>query len=389
MVISMRKIYFPQQLKSEVLKLEKQFGSLQNSGIVSQARLEEIIKQIVNCEETELQLYAFTLSKLELKAVAMYIKNNFLKVDLSKVFEIFVIIDSFYCFQIIYETWQLNYKEPYDYHFVKRVIEHYEDDIVLRYQIPDVRILASWMSSEKSEEHISQYLADKCNGLDDLHMELKKLGLDERYALYKDIQSVYLCYCNENTYVRIGDQRLLECMRAVNLESQRNIMYNFLRVVNYDKFDQFENIANYAYSSLFGSETDSLYRKTIGQTSEGIRLSYKALINVFWLLKLFGRDARSQFWRKYIKKFKVDYYSEHNMLLMAFRRSIVVEFKEIGPIYFFDADYFYENIKKKMSYKNTVDLKWDLRNISDYKYMKEHRGYWQYAVNAALRRYAL
>ena len=132
-----------------------------------------------------------------------------------------------------------------------------------------------------------------------------------------------------------------------------------------------------------------MYNKTIGNQSEEIQRAYNALINVFWLTKLFGRDRRSRFWKKYIKNFTVRYFSAHDMLLMEFNRCSIIEFKQTGPIYFFDSDYFdMVYVKKRLSQK-TVDLKSDMYYDSKVKFRKVHQGYWESEVAHLLNIFAL
>ena len=386
----MRKIYYPQKLNKEVIKLEKIFGSSAEKNHVSKKRLEQIIRGIINCSnEDELKLYVFALSKPELKAVAIYMKSNYLHVDLNKILDAFVVTDAFYCFQIIYDTWQQNYRKPYKKEAVLHLVKHYNDNIVEKYNLNDVSVIATWMSNKDAEVSICKYLAPGCESIEIFEKRLEQIQIKKKYSLHKNIMGIFLCYCDAEVYLGLGDEVLLSHIKVLDLEQQRKILYNFLVVVNPDHFDKFEILAQYAYDRLFGGRADNLYKETMGKQPENIKEAYDALINIFWLIKLFGRDRRSRFWKKYIREFKVRYYSAHDMLLMEFNRCSVIEFKSMGPIYFFDTDYFSKAyVKKGMSQKTPV-FKSDLYYDSKAIYRKTHQGYWERDVAHMLNLFAL
>lgn len=386
----MRKIYYPQKLGKAVLDLKDIFDSSEERYSINKSRLEEIIYGIVGCEsEKKLRLFVLALTKAELKAVAVYIKSNYLKVDANRLLDAFIVVDAFFCFKILYESWQQAYKNPFDFNAIRKVIMHYQDDIIEEYHMQDVNTLAIWMSSNSAEIEVCKYMAAGCSDENSFLAKLRDLQLNENYMLYRDVKGIFLEYCGPKVYLNMGDTGLLNSIKTRNLESQKNIMYNFLEKVDEDFYSNFPDLAIHVHDRLFGAYNDMLYQNSIGQKPEVLRNSYNTFINIFWILRTFGNGMRAKFWKRFVKHFNAEYYSRHDMLLMKFNRCVVIEFKEMGPMYFFDEEVFRRNYQEKQFYKKTVDLKWELRNNEEYIVMKEHRGDWQQYVDQYLNAYAL
>lgn len=386
----MQNIYYPKKLHDEVARIKKEYESTLDGTQIIKERVEQIILRIVGCsDEDELRFLALTFTKAELKAVAMYTKNNYLHVDLNKVISIFTIVKSFDCFKIVYDIWQINYTNPYSYDIISKLINCYRDEIKSSFEINNVDIIAEWMSSENADVLIGREMTRQSSSIDIFNINLSKYKLNRRYALYRNIQAEFLCSCDSKIYLDMGDDVLYETMSALNMEYQRSIMFNFLRFVDANMFSRFETVAEHAHDRLFGDPADSTYKKYMANQPEQVKKAYEYLINVFWLIKLFGRDRRSRFWKKYIKDFTVRYYASHDMLLMEFRRCVVIEFKEVGPAYFFDKEFFEKNYIRYRISKKTIDFKWDLKNLKEYLYRKEHRGYWESDMIYQLEKFAL
>ena len=388
----MIKNYFPEKLNSEVKKLSDKFDKIKQDKPVLRNRLKEIIYTIVEIkDEDDLKLFSYGLTKSELKAVANYMQNNYLNVDLNSLIRVFIIINDFSYFKIIYNSWQSNCIKPYDKEVIIKLLSNYKADIANEYNIKEINVLAQWMSSYDAAALIYDFINKKykINTIKDFELQLSQLQINNQYLLYRKIKAEFLLNCNRTVYLNMGDMKLYKAIHQLNLEYQRKVLYNFLEVIDTDDLGDFETIAEYSHDELFGDINDSIYRQTIKKQSSLIQTNYNILINIFWLIRLFGRDRRSRFWKKYIKKFNVNYYRAHDMLVMKFKRCSVIEFKEVGPAYFFDTDVLNRNYLNSRLNQSTQEFKYDLRNNEEYLYIKEHRGGWERYISQHLYKYAL
>lgn len=381
----MQKVYYPEKLKTESEKLKERFGSGTSRRMMSRDNLRELIENIVNHDSADLDFFKLVLKKYQIEAIAKYIQKNAYGVDISNLLKLIVIMNDFKYFDIIYKNWQKEIDIPFKDENIIMLTEYYGSEIDKMYHILPNQ-LKFWMCNKDVADSMGKTLFDNCNSKSDFELIAKKAHIDKNTMLYNCIEQNFYCYCSERAFTDTGDIELCYLIEKLVNEKAYRIIYHFLDVVSPNHYDKFERLATHA-KDLIGEINSLKYDATVGKQSEHIRESYKALLNMYWMLRLFGQDDRSKFWKRYISDFTVQYYSNHDMLLMDFGMHYITEFKTVGVIYIFEKDYFKNIYLRNISTERTNLLKSKMRSDDKHIFMQEHRGNWQRKVMIAINKY--
>lgn len=381
----MQRIYYPEKLKQEGQKLKERYGKGKCHKALSKKELKELILDIVKHNSEDLDIYKIILKEYQIEAVSKYIQRNIYEVDISNLLKLIVIMDDFHYFDIVYQSWQQDFDIPFENVQLKLLTSHYAGDIQKNYNL-NAKQLNSWMTNKDADRLVGKALFYNCASKTELNSVAENVHLDRNKSLFKYIEQDFYSYCSEKAFIATGDAELCYFMKQLTDEKFFGILYHFLDVVSPEHYDSFEGIATYS-NDMIGQIDSRKYNDTIGRQTEHIKESYKALMNMYWVLRLFGKDSRSIFWKRYIKDFTVQYFDTHDMLLMDFGRHYITEFKTVGVIYIFEKKYFTNVYRAKMASYKTQLLKSDMRSDDKKLFMQEHRKNWQLKVMNAIDKY--
>lgn len=383
----MIKPYKPRHLNNEIDNLRKRFDPGRPIPPSSDKELKALLEKIVACKnDKELKRLSIVLTNAQIAGIAGCIKTNPYNVDIHKVIRLFVVSHNERAFHTIYEDWQNDFRNPFQQTDIYPLIVEYKEYIsndlnTCRFLPLNDNTLYQYMTNNKADESIAKELAGTSNSNTQFLKRLKQTSILENSVLYTEITKLFMLVCKGSVFLDLGDTELVRLLRKEPENTAGRILIHFLDVVKISNYPNFIQLAQFAYAF----RNTHYFKNSQLTTDNRIKHKYDSLVNLIWLIKVL-EDNRLYFWNEYIAHFKARYFSQHEMLLMDFGKYYAVEFKEVGPVYFFEKDYYYKRYLKHGLPGNTVDLKRKMRNdTTPIKYMKEHRGYWQDEVHSALK----
>lgn len=380
--------YFkPLRLQHEVQVLEEKFKAESDDGrledTLAKADLEKLIHKIVSCPAEELRGFAFSLTKRELLCVAGYLRSNYLHVPLKQVFLVLEYADNAEIFKKLFAVWQERYTQPFQHDEIDRCVDHYAPHI-FKSSVSSEE-LKHWMTDRDADQDVARFINInmKADGKEDFERKMHEISISSKSLLGINVRLNFYASCKRTDYLLLGDMELSGLLHKTEIQNARSIIVNFLEKMQEEDYEKFYHVAD-AAKSFFGEPYSAKCHGLMKAFSPEIEGAYNAFINQFWLIKLFGNDRRSRFWKKYISKFKAEFNSRHNLLIMDFGNMYATEFMEVGVIYFFPKDYFDKRVRMELYSSSTQELKHDMRHFFNHIFMKEHRGNWEYDVRVAL-----
>lgn len=380
--------YFkPLRLQHEVQILEEKYKAESDDGrqedTLAKADLEKLIHRIVSCPAEDLRAFAFSLTKQELLCTAGYLRSNYLHVSLQPIFRVLEYADNVSAFKKVFAVWQERYTQPFQYDEIDHCVDHYASRIFK--STVSSETLKQWMTDRDADQDVARFINSnmKADGKEDFERKMQEILISSKSLLGINVRLNFYASCKRTDYLLLGDMELSGLLHKTEIQNARNIIANFLEKMQEDDYEKFYHVAD-AAKSFFGEPYSAKCHGLMQGYSQAIERAYNAFINQFWLIKLFGNDRRSRFWKKYISKFKAEFNRKHNLLIMDFGNIYATEFMEVGVIYFFRKEYFEKRVRMNLKLSNTQDLKHDMRHFFNHIFMKEHRGNWEYDVRIAL-----
>jgi len=379
--------YYPQHLHAQLEKLKQEFNEKQDYvAQFSNDDLEALIMKIVNCDASELRFYTYSLTRRELACIASYIPINGYKVKRKNLLMLFAKSDKFSYFETIYKGWQNNYKKRFFPDDIGAVIYHFQGELKNKYHL-DAESLLKWMSLPDADFKVCRYVLNEIKLKSEMTMEdcLEYIGISSGSKLGKDVLMRKYFVCGIEEYRKLGDSDFRTMLHPMAAADATAILRNFLEVMTPKDYQTFYKTSGLA-KDCFGVPDTTKYNQTVGQMSEKAKRSYTAWINYYWLIEMFGSDARSQFWKNYIGRFTAKHYPTHNILAMEFENIVAIEFMEMGYAYLYDKQVFHRYVEMHIHRDITVEFKQYLNNQSQYLFRKKHGGNWQWDMANQLAR---
>ena len=360
--------------------------------------LKQLIYSLVSLEESKIKVTACCLSDRELELLAGYIPYNYYGVKMANLFSIFKERSNDRLCQVLYIQWQNSYQNESCNSFLedlalsdecfKRLIKNYN---MIPY--PFISILRDRNIAVRfGKEARDRYFVNRVL----LSERLAYFGIRKTSTLYADCEFLYYTFCRKDDYLNINKYDLLNIVKKYNANGTKTLklfLQNFLEMLSLNELYPFIEIARFLHSVIGDNKTDTKKFKAFFEGfNQKLIQKYIDWINRYKIEEYFGNDERSNFWKQY-RFVSVQKHKFSNSVIMEFRNYYAVEFlgQAMGPIYLYRRDDFEKNIFHRFRLKDNQQLRQELyhlfrkrkeQNKEELKNRMEHRGYWQYTVNA-------
>lgn len=395
----MELFYFPKKLelaREQIVQIHSTVAEAKEAEVDS-GSFKELLMKIVSLEEYAVEGFSYTISRKELLLLGIYLPRNQYEVNLRNVYLIFRYHLNESVMRAIFEQWQKYYTKREN----ARIFAMIANQPVMRQKleemaeltpmsieacIPSGRVVELFSSTATAGNYGAQ-----CDTIENYEEMLERVGLKLEYALGKACKKEFYLVCSGKAYMKMGEGRLLNEIMPLGKESKKRFLLNLLRRLENQELNRFFRIADY-YFNLTGSYGMDSFRQYFAQVPQDLVNKYIAWINRLNINRVFMQDASSdriRFWMKYAddRNVRVSYMKPHNCLIFEFKRSMFIEFAEIGPVYEYDTTYYERCVHRELIRETkTTELKSWLRNVSNYEMLKEHRGYWQNEVARKIER---
>lgn len=350
-------------------------------------KLRVLIERIVSLELYQVKQNALALPEDDILLIAGYLPHNYYNVEMKNLFLVFGYRSSQHACEVLYEQWQSAYdNEQCNKYMQKQLVENEKFIMLMRRNnlsesTFDEILNADIIPSRFGMECVNRQFPNGYSLLD----KMNYFGVRENTRLYHDCQFLFYTFCNKQDYLSANKTELLNVIQRYEEVVLKKFLYRFLNMLTLKELERFEEMARY-FSVSLGEITTSKGKAFFEEASIEVKEKYRDWLNRFKINQYFGNDSRSRFWKQYQFK-SVEKFNISNAVLMEFERYYAIEFlgDSMGPIYIYQKDKFENYVRRWMRMFNNAELRQQLFHQPDlYFYRREHRGNWQWIVNAVL-----
>lgn len=395
--MSLRNVFEPKKLLECIkdVKLKHPLIGEAEYDVNIDSTLENLVKKISCLSDIELHKEAPLLSTKEIGMLAYYIPENSLKIaDISGICTILRLRNTERYSSILLNRWETYYQNKPCNLFIKLMAKRDSAmQAALNAKGIDFQRMIKWLD----EGNIPMSIAKDC-ALDErqlpIERKLSAVGIDSQKTLGRQALKSYYLICRADDYLRAGEDMLIEIANTLLDEEFNMFLSNLVKKLSDEQLDSY-----HALAARVWSRTEQVKRRkdfiTLFEGEEALQKKLQGWMNGYQMEDMFlqaeSGNRRLAFWKRYKKNASYVYHDvKRTLLRMEFPSSIVIEFSQAGPLYFFDRQVYKEQIEPSMPRTNKN------RAIADYFYKQyadtcitriEHHGVWETKVKQALRRY--
>lgn len=376
----MIEVYYPNKLiqaRNRISEKHEFIASVNTSELQSDV-FKDLILKLVNMSMKDLDGYAYTLNRKDLMMISIYLSENYYKINLSNIIYVFILRMNREILLSFYYTWQNYYINKETAKIFQEIsVSNELENLFIQVCKLEPKAIIDEIRSERLPYYIAKKIINKnINTKSLFHDNLSKYQIKEDTLLGKRILQYYYTVCFAEEYLTLGEAGLLKMFENSSTELVKLILLNMLDKLDVDGLKKFYKILLYVMKHT-GEIESSRFNKFFEDADQKLKNKFQIWVNLYNMYKTFGYDDRSIFWSRYAEVCTTKHIESTQMLILRFNSFVVVEFVNVGAIYWYEIEYFdsvvYYNC---ISYNNDTELKRWLNYQSKYLYRKEHRGYW-------------
>ena len=401
----MKSIYFePLKLKKAAEKI-KQIHKHKADYIsdISPADEDKLIKEVCALTEDKLKPYAMLLASYKLKHLATYLVcNNNDNIDMSNITKILEYRMNDDVFRIIYRGWQGRYMyddNPECCELMKKALAENKLEYIRTHGLD--KYLSVWLDYTDTE----QLEYDVCKAVlyyKSASQEMEYEDAEKHYDIFgkslaKNAQRWFYCCCPREEYLIFNDVELSNKMSAFKDKHMTMFTLNFIKKLEMKDLEKYGAFVWRRIASHIGDPYSQMFNRFWNNQTDcdEIKKKYIQWYNIQQIGRIFTDSGRCVFWKKRVFDYddvECRLIAQNDAILMRFGEYVVIEFREVGAVYFFSQNYYDENIKPffERSWESLTDKKSRLKNLHHYvegfENRYEHRGDWTYKISGRLNR---
>lgn len=391
----MKNPYTPEKLNiclQKVKETHQTIGDLLDDN-VSDASFLAVLKRIEKMTLSEAAIEASVMSVREIAMLCYYLPENKFNIEAqSNICAIVKQRASIRNLEILVNQWQNHFSNRVCNTFLSLLTERdeYFQETLKKKHIYDQNLL-KWLHSDDISKAVAKCCYDDDRSLD-ISDKITGLGLDPKKTLGKEAQRQFYLICRADDYLRAGDEMLVSLLHSYTDEEFDEFLQNIVSELSDEELDSLRLLTEEVWKRT-KLVKQRQHHMQITDESHLLNRKLQGWMNGFQMEKMFAvaenGNRRLQFWYRFRKDAVYVYHDERRSLLkMEFQSVMVIEFCEVGPMYFFNRQLFNEKIEPHMPRTNKN------RAIADYLLHSfgsscidriEHRGYWERNARTALR----
>ncbi|WP_426348698.1 hypothetical protein ACPWSR_13205 [Alloiococcus sp. CFN-8] len=369
-------IFYPEKLdkvKYEIAKVHKSSGELSEDKINSN-EFKAIVKRISALKGDELRAFALCISKKDLIMLAHYAPRNVYKGSLKKITAVLSFNPSDEVLNALFSSWQNNY-ESSNGEVIFTVINRYQGSTKKFKDLFKLSLdkLAEAIKEGVVDSYLSNIVFDKgIRTYDRYSACLEDMKINKDSLLGKQLSNLFYLGCSKEEYLRLKPHELLEIVNKLTYDHSKKLLLNLLEVCDIKDLKPYNNILIH-YLKTTGKEGTKEFKGYFNGIDPVTVRKYITWINIYDLENIFGNDERSRFWSQYADRCIVRHHPNTRSLTMEFDTFAVVEFRRMGPIYWFDLEYFNKEVYRRcQNLTSEANLRDWLYHSKKYKERKVH-----------------
>ena len=378
--------FIPRKLQKVRIDLSDQHKKTNSvSKAVDNKELRDLIMSLTSMDLKRIHIRAHALSDRELALIAAYIPHNYYVVDMENLFRVMELRSDESLWGILYDSWQDSYQNTECNKFFFHSLKN-NDNLISFLRMNHMG--SGFFGSVLKERSIPErYLKEVTQPAVMQKMTFAErmawFGIHEDARLFKDCRNLFYIYCRGQDYLQVNEADLLKIVENYKKNDNtmlKGFLQNFLSKLELRELQDYQIIAGY-FMKLTGENTggDKRFMDFFIDFPQEIIQKYTDWLNRCKLLKIFGQDERSSFWKQY-RFVNVLRYNKSNAIVMEFKDHFAVEFlgQSTGPAYIFSRNFFKKNLQARMIQYDNARMRRELynTNVAD-RYRKEHRGGWE------------
>lgn len=361
-------------------------------GDMNNRQFKQLVYEIVALESEMLEGYSYTLKKEEISLLANYIPGNHFNVKIDHLLGVLKYRWDSQIMKTLYQHWQnyyINMENIKIFSYIGAENEGFLNEFLTLYTVSPKEVQMSIETGTVVELFSKTAAEFNANSKEEFEESLQSIGLNLQFSLAKECIKEFYFVCSGDVYVKLGDRKVFDLFRTMHPESTKRILVNMLKKLSDQQLDQFEEVLNYYYRRT-GDRGRGEFNSYFSDIDKALVNKYGTWLNRWNIRRIFLKDTkdRNKFWLKFANDSRVrtSYAKQTDCLILHFPKSVFIEFREIGPVYQYNHDYYEAEVSKMVERTSKdTDLKRWLRNVSDYKMLQEHRGHWEEKVEERIR----
>lgn len=393
--------YVPNHLKKAASEIRKIHTQTADKTKLSDEEIRKLIAEVCALPADRVEGYAILLSDRRLLILAEYITHNSFGVNLENVKAVLECRINGEIFRTVYQGWQNEYHaHPVREcrQFMLSAVRNHRAEISYIKEHGLDSALEMWLNSKKPALEACVSLLNYCNHSScDISTAEKHFDFTGSYLAREAIKWYYCC-CEAKVYLGMTDAALHAKVKDFEAEYMKKFLLNFLEKLTVKQLAAYNLIWGLA-QKIIGEPNlrpYNLFFSEAGKRAEILRNKYLEWRFINQIDIIFGRDYRSQFWKGKVLDYNAtDYETKKSgeVLIMIFGNIYVLEFKSVGPVYFFTKKYYKENVERLFGSsisRTLTDIKSILynnhTNREGFRSRYLHQGDWEYPVGGQLER---
>lgn len=384
----MIRTYMPNALISAGLEVAKKHpldGTVNNP--LTEEELKALLKLITETPSARMSSLAETLTGREIAALCDYFPKASNMHVINKVSQALSLIMKASLYSRLMMSWQ---QFPTNRNLLKLLSENASVGAEAGSTIAAGKFETWYQLSDQPTDYLSdvtKYIFALSKSRSGLADAFRKAGLKKNSTLYQCCLGQHMSECTFDELIRYSDVDINNCIKnGIVLEMRNGIILNLLSCGKNDRRNLLK--FHHCYRTIYG-KLGIPERSKFGAENQQAYVNYLWWYNYKTLEEGFNHDAdkrRINFWSNYMDRCNVTRLRSKQFIIMDFGNYSAVESETMGTLYFFENDYFHENVFRYLQYHKAAESKSWMKNYSSYSYKKTHLGRWEAEVPFYMRR---
>lgn len=367
--------YLPQKLLDVEEKIKKihLVKEAENREDESQMDLYSLIMEIVSWRAENIKPNIFSMTFDKVKKVIAYIPSNKFDVDLDNLMMVYEYRKNDKVARLLFDEWQKAYNNADCNKYVEKLF--IEDD-EFRKCLEKMQLNQSEIKSIFSGDSIpikfgeiiisrkiqEFSMVDKINGF----------GIDPLKTLGRDIYKYFYTYCDAQDYLILSSSMIISVIVEYDIKFLRLFLSNFLKRLSISELKKYDELLIYLMK-VIGIKGSKLYEVFFESIKDKTKTSYDEWVTEYTIRINFGEnDERTLFWKQFRYSEIPSKYKRSDALVFKTKQFCFIEFvgEQLGPIYWFDREYFEGKAERLFSRETSNTLRLDILKPMAIKVLK-------------------
>lgn len=349
--------FIPNRLINVKNEISEIHNKVNNGKFVYTEKERKVITKVIGWEKEQIKVKSLTLTMEELIIIASYLPYNFDSVNMDNLFEVMNLSFNQQTANALFIQWNYSYKsDECNRYMASLLVGDSELRIPFKSHGYDVNRIVSVLKASDTLIEYGKMLLKFSNG-NDLQNKLDFHDVGANTMLRGDCIRYYYTFCGAEEYLN-SKNKIMGIVSSYDENNKRMFLLNFVDVLSLEELLKFNEVADFCTYSVTGNIDSNKYNRFFENIPETIERKYRNWINSCRIIKFFGTDERSEFWKKY-RFVSVQKNAKHGMISMECEEYYITEFlgKGMGAMYIYDKKTFKESVTRWMSIYNTSELK--------------------------------